>query len=86
MKEEPVGVVIHYFPRAGVAAIRLDNGSLHLGDKIHIVGNATDIEETVGSMEIDQKKIVDAATGDNIGIKIEGHVRERDQVFKVVSD
>ena len=47
MEEKKVGEVIKFFGKIGVAAIRLSEGSLKVGDKIHIVGHTTDVSQTV---------------------------------------
>jgi len=84
MEEKRVGEVIKYFGKIGVAAIRLSEGSLKVGDKIHIVGHTTDITQTVDSMQIENKDVQEAGPGADIGIKVEGRAREHDVVYKVV--
>ncbi len=81
--EEKMGRVTHYFNKLGVAAIEIQHGRLHKGDKIHIIGHTTDTELTVESMEVEHHQIVEAAEGQNIGVKVEEHVREHDDVYKV---
>ena len=84
MEEKRVGEVIKYFGKISVAAIRLSEGSLKVGDKIHIVGHTTDITQTVDSMQIENKNVQEAGPGADIGIKVEGRAREHDVVYKVV--
>ena len=48
--EEKVGVVDGYYAKIGVAAIRLTEGPLQIGDQIRIHGNTTDFTQTVESM------------------------------------
>lgn len=82
MKEERIGVVLHYYSKAGVAAIKLE-GSLKVGDKIHIKGHTTDFDETVKSIQIEHKQVNEAKKGDDIGIMVSGHVREHDIVYNI---
>jgi putative protease len=84
MEEKRVGEVIKYFGKISVAAIRLSEGSLKVGDKIHIVGHTTDITQTVDSMQIENKNVQEAGPGADIGIKVGGRAREHDVVYKVV--
>ncbi len=84
MEEKKVGEVMKYFGKIGVAAIRLSEGSLKVGDTIHIVGHTTDVTETVDSMQIENKSVVEAGPGADIGIKVKDRVRENDTVYKVV--
>jgi len=83
MVEEKIGVVTHFFNHISVAAIKITDGELNVGDTIHILGAHTDFIRPVGSMEIDGKPIQTAKLGDEIGIKVKDRVREHDVVYKV---
>jgi translation elongation factor EF-Tu-like GTPase len=83
MEEKKIGEVIKYFGKVGVAAIRLSEGSLKVGESIHIVGHTTDVTQTIDSMQIENKSVQEAGPGADIGIKIKDRVREHDVVYKV---
>ncbi|HID25352.1 MAG TPA: hypothetical protein EYP23_02665 [Thermoplasmata archaeon] len=83
MVEEKIGTVEHFFTKVSVAAIRVTDGELRIGDTVHIVGATTDFTQKVESMEIDRKPIEVAKPGDEIGIKVKERVREKDTVYKV---
>jgi len=80
--EEKIGKVTHYYSKLGVAAVEVEHGKIHRGDKIHIVGHTTDLEQTVDSLELDHHQIDEAGEGENIGIRVNDHVREHDDVYK----
>jgi len=82
MSEQQVGTVTHYFGHLGVAAIRL-SADLAVGDKLHIVGHTTNLTADVDSMQIEHASVERAGAGQSIGMKVPGHVREHDKVFKV---
>jgi translation elongation factor EF-Tu-like GTPase len=84
MEEKKVGEIIKYFGKIGVAAIQLSEGSLKVGDTIHIVGHTTDITQAIDSMQIENKNVQEAGPGADIGIKVKDRVREHDVVYKVV--
>ncbi len=83
MVETEIGVIVHFFDKIGVAAINITNGTLSVGETIHIKGHSTDMTATVESMQIEQDKVQTAKTGDSVGIKVNGKAREHDKVFKV---
>jgi len=83
MDEKKVGEIIKYFGKIGVAAIRLEEGSLKVGDTIHVVGHTTDLSETIESMQVENANVQEAGPGADVGIKIKGRVREHDTVYKV---
>jgi putative protease len=82
--EEKVGEVEHYFTNISVAAIKITDGSLQVGDTIHIVGATTDFSQPIRSMEINQASVEEVSTGDEVGIKTTQRVREGDAVYRVV--
>jgi len=86
MPEEKVGEVVKFFAKPSVAAIKITDGVLKVGDSIKVVGHTTDLEENIDSMEINNEKIQEATPGDYIGLKVADRVRPGDEVFKVVPE
>jgi len=79
---EEIGKISHYFAKIGVAAVVLKD-KLSVGEKIRIKGNETDFEQTVDSMEIENKKVDHAVPGDVVGIRVAEKVRKKDLVYRV---
>jgi hypothetical protein len=82
MPEERVGIVKDYFAKVGVAGIDLER-PLSVGDRIHIKGHTTDLEQTVDSIQIEHAQVEVAKRGDAIGIKVPDRCRGGDVVYKV---
>ena len=82
MPEEEVGKVSDFFAHPVVAGIEL-TGTLKVGDQIHIKGHTTDLEFTIGSMQINNVNVNEAKAGDAIGVKVSDRVRRGDIVYKV---
>ena len=81
MAEKKIGDVTHYFGKIGVAVFNL-NAALKVGTKVRIKGNKTDFEQTIDSIQIDQKPVEEAGPKDDIGVKVDEKVREGDEVFE----
>ena len=77
-----IGRVSGWFSHVGVAAIKL-SAPLKVGDKVHIKGHTTDLEEKVSSMQIENKPVKEAKKGDHVGIKVKDKVRPNDAVLLV---
>jgi len=86
MAEEKIGVVEHFFTNISVAAIKITDGELKVGDTIHIVGAHTDFKQKINSMEIDRNSVEKVASGDEVGIKTKDRVREHDVVYKITEE
>jgi translation elongation factor EF-Tu-like GTPase len=84
MEEKKVGEVIKFFGKINVAAIRVTEGALKVGDTVHFVGHTTDFTETLDSIQIENKDVQEAGPGADIGVKVKEKVREHDVVYKVV--
>ena len=84
MERKKVGEVFHFFGHIGVAAIRLTDGSLAVGDTVQIQGPSTNLEQTVDSLQIEHGIVANAAQGQEVGMKVRDRVREKDFVYKLV--
>jgi putative protease len=84
MAEQRIGVVTHFFDKIHVAAVRVTDGEMKVGDTIHIKGHTTDVTQTIDSIQVEHASVPTARPGDEVGIKVAEIVREHDAVYKVV--
>ena len=82
MPEKLIGHITHFFGKIMVGIVKLE-GELKVGDQIHIKGAHTDFNMTVQSMQMEHKNIDTAKAGDEIGLKVDERVHEKDEVFLV---
>jgi len=80
-----IGIVTHYFGHVSVAIVRLESGTLRVGDMIHIQGHTTDFKQKVESLQVDHLPATEVGPKDDFGLKVAEHVREHDVVFKMKS-
>jgi len=81
MEEKAIGVVDRYFAKIGVAAIRITEGELKVGDRIRIKGHSTDLEEEIESMQVEHENVQKVTAGTDVGIKVKERVREHDVIY-----
>lgn len=86
MAEQKIGEVMKYFAKPSVAAVKITDGEIMVGDTIKFTGNTTDLTMPLDSMEVNNQKITRAVAGDYIGVKVTDRVRPGDKVFKVTED
>ena len=84
MERKKVGEVFHFFGHIGVAAIKLTDGSLAVGDTVQIQGPTTNLEQPVDSLQIEHGAVSNAAQGQEVGMKVRDRVREKDFVYKLM--
>ena len=85
MSEKHVARVTHYFSRLSVAVLALTD-TLSVGDRIHIYGHSTDLEQTVDSMQIEHKPVLKVGPGDDVALKVIEPVRQGDIVYRMTTD
>ncbi len=72
---KPIGKVTHYYDKAGVAIIELQD-ELRIGNRIRIERGDQTFEREVTSMQKDYKPVEEAGKGDTVGIKIDQKAKE----------
>ncbi|MBI4206463.1 MAG: hypothetical protein HY527_15690 [Betaproteobacteria bacterium] len=81
--EDRVGTVTHYYSHLSVAVLRLESGTLRVGDTIHVTGHTTDFRQPVESLQIEHQPVSEVNAGQEFGLKVIDHAREHDVVYKV---
>jgi putative protease len=84
--EKLIGKVNHFFNKISVAIIEITDDEMNIGDTIHIKGHTADFNQTITSMQVEKTPTSKAKKGDQVGVKVDAHVHEHDQVFKVLPD
>ncbi|MEW6442239.1 MAG: translation elongation factor-like protein [bacterium] len=85
-EEKKIGIIEKFFAKIGVAAIRITEDGLRVGDTIRIKGHTTDLEMKIESMQIEHAPVQKADPGESVGIRTPTRVREHDAVYKVIQE
>ncbi len=80
---ERIGVVTHYYGHLSVAIVKLESGTLRVGDTVHIRGHTSDFSQRVESLQIGHAPVAEVGPQDDFGLKVIEHAREHDVVYKV---
>lgn len=80
---ERIGVVTHYYGNLLVAIVKLESGTLRVGDTIHIRGHTSDFSQRVDSLQVEHAAVNEVGPNDEFGIKVAQHAREHDVVYKL---
>jgi hypothetical protein len=77
---ERVGEVVHFFDKIMVAVVRVTQG-IRQGDRLHFLGNHTDFEELITSMQVEHQAVEAAAAGSEVAVKLSQPARRGDAVY-----
>jgi len=80
---ERIGIVTHYYGNPMVAIVKLEAGTLRVGDTIHIRGHTSDFSQRVESLQVEHAEVNEVGPNDDFGIKVVQHAREHDIVYKL---
>jgi len=78
-----IGVVTHFYGEPMVAVVKLESGTLRVGDRIHIRGHTSDFGQQVESLQVEHAAVEEVGPGDDFGLKVIAHAREHDVVYKL---
>ncbi len=83
MAAQKIGTVSHYYPKIGVAVVKLTKGDLKVGDSIKLAGaDGGEFTQEVGSMQIEHAAIDIAKSGDEFGLKVDKEVKAKSYFYK----
>jgi len=77
------GYVTHYYPKAKAGSVRLDHLNLKVGENIIVEGKYTFIEQTIESIEVENKSVKMGRKGEEVAIIFKDKVSKGDKVFLV---
>mgnify|MGYP001586031628 FL=1 len=78
-KSSPIGKVVHWYDRLGVAVIKL-NKALKVGDQIKVKRGDNEFTDTVTSMQLDHKPVNSGKKGDEVAVKVSQPAKEGAEV------
>ncbi len=77
-----IGVVSHYFPRAGAAVVVLSR-PIHRRDTIHVRGATTDFVQAVDGLALDGAPVAAGVPPQSVGVRLEQRARVGDRVYRI---
>jgi len=81
-KDNPIGKVVHWYDKLGVAVIKLSS-ALKVGDQIKVKRGDQEFTDTVDSMQLDHKPVNSGKKGDEIAVKVSQQAKEGAEIYAV---
>ena len=80
--DKQIGTVTHYYDKIGVAVIKL-TAPLKVGDTVKFSGHDQEFTQEVKSMQLEHQNIDKGKKGQEIAIKVDQSIKEKDKVYLV---
>lgn len=69
--DSPIGKVVHYYDKLGVAIIDLLKSGLKVGDELKFKRGEEEFTQKVESLQVDHQDVSEVKKGDSFGVKVE---------------
>ena len=79
--DKPIGKVVHYFDKLGVAIIDLGSGELKVGDQIRFKRGEEEFAQKVTSLQVEHEEVDSVKKGDSFGLKVEKPTKPGTEVY-----
>lgn len=80
---KPIGKVVHFYDKLGVAIVDLATGGLKVGDEVRFKRGDEEFNQKIESLQIDHKDVESVNKGDSFGIKVDKPTKPGTEVYLV---
>lgn len=81
--DKPVGKVVHYYDKLGVAIVDLDSGGLKVGDQVKFKRGDEEFTQAVDSLQVEHQAVDVVKKGDSFGLKVSQATKPGTEVYLV---
>ena len=79
--DKPIGKVVHYYDKLGVAIIDLGKGGLKVGDQVKFKRGDEEFTQEVASLQVEHKDVDSVKKGDSFGLKVDQPTKPGTEVY-----
>ncbi len=80
---KPIGKVVHFYDKLGVAIIDLSSGGLKVGDEIKFKKGDEEFTQKIESLQVEHESVDSVKKGDSFGLKADKPVKVGTEVYIV---
>lgn len=80
---KPIGKVVHFYDKLGVAIIDLFSGGLKVDDEIKFKHGEEEFDQKIESLQVDHKSVDSVKKGDSFGVKVDKPTKVGTEVYLV---
>ena len=81
--DKPIGKVVHFYDKLGVAIIDLSSGGLKVGDEVKFKHGDDEFSQKVGSLQVEHESVDSVKKGDSFGVKVDKPTKVGTEVYSV---
>ena len=81
--DKPIGKVIHYYAKLGVAIVDLEDGEIKVGDEVKFKRGDGEFTQKVESLQVEHQSVDSVKQGDSFGLKVDKPTKVGTEVYAV---
>lgn len=80
---KPIGKVVHFYDKLGVAIIDLDKGGLKVGEEVKFKRGDEEYSQKIESLQVEHESVDKVKKGDSFGMKVDKPTKPGTEVYLV---
>lgn len=81
--DKPIGKVVHYYDKLGVAIVDLKSGGIKVGQEVKFKRNDEEFTQKVESLQVEHESVESVKKGDSFGLKVTQPTKPGTEVYLV---
>ncbi len=81
--DKPIGKVVHFYDKLGVAIVDLSLGGIKVGQEIKFKRGEDEFTQKVESLQVDHESVDSVKKGDSFGLKVDQPTKPGTEVYLV---
>lgn len=81
--DKPIGKVVHFYDKLGVAIIDLSSGGLKVGDEVKFKRGDEEVSQKIESLQVEHESVDSVKKGDSFGVKVDKPTKVGTEVYLV---
>jgi len=81
--DKPIGKVVHFYDKLGVAIVDLSSGGIKVGQEIKFKRGDDEFTQKVESLQVDHESVDAVKKGDSFGLKVDKPTKPGTEVYLV---
>lgn len=79
--DKPIGKVVHFYDKLGVAIIDLTSGGLKVGDEVKFKHGEEEFKQKIESLQVEHESVDSVKKGDSFGLKVDKPTKVGTEVY-----
>jgi len=81
--DKPIGKVVHYYDKLGVAIVDLGSGGIEVGQEVKFKRGDGEFTQKVESLQVEHQSVDSVKKGDSFGLKVDQPTKPGTEVYLV---